>query len=59
MPLTSREAIKRLKKEGWKEVRQCGSHKQFVKDGQRITICDHPGDLTPGVEANIRKKAGW
>lgn len=59
MPMTAREAMRRLKKEGWKEVRQSGSHKQFVKDGQRITIPDHSGDLTPGVERDIRKKAGW
>lgn len=57
--MTPKEAMRRLKREGWKEVRQSGSHKQFVKNGKRITICDHPGDMTPGVEADIRKKAGW
>lgn len=59
MPLTAREAIRRLKKDGWVEVRQTGSHKQFVKGNQRITVPDHPGDLKPGVEKDIRKKAGW
>ena len=59
MPLTAKEAIRRLRREGWREVRQVGSHKQFVKDGVRLTVPDHPGDLKPGVEKDIRRKAGW
>ena len=59
MPLTAKEAIRRLKKEGWIEVRQTGSHKQFVKGNQRITVPFHASDLKPGVEKDIRKKAGW
>lgn len=59
LPMTWREAMRRLKREGWKEVRQAGSHKQFVKNGQRITVCDKAGDMTPGAEADVKKKAGW
>ena len=59
MPMTAQEAIKRLKREGWIEARQAGSHKQFVKDGKRITVPDHRGDLKPGIEKDIKKKAGW
>lgn len=59
MPMKAREAIRRLKREGWKEVRQAGSHKQFIKNGVRLTVPDHPGDLKPGVEKDIRQKAGW
>ena len=59
MPMKAREAIRRLKREGWIEKRQTGSHKQFVKDGVRITVPDHPGDLKPKMEEDIRKKAGW
>ncbi len=59
MPMTAQEAIRRLKREGWQEVRQSGSHKQFVKDGKRITVPDHRGDLRPGVERDIKTKAGW
>ena len=59
MPMKAKEAIHRLKREGWKEVRQTGSHKQFVKNGTRITVPDHSGDLTPGVERAIKKIAGW
>ena len=59
MPMKAKEAIRRLKREGWKEVRQSGSHKQFVKNGVRITVPDHSGDLTPGVERAIKNVAGW
>ena len=56
---TAKEAVKRLLRDGWLEVRQTGSHKQFVKDGKRITVPFHTGDLKPGVEKDIRSKAGW
>ncbi len=59
MPMTAKEAIKRLKSEGWQEVRQKGSQKQFVKDGKRITSPFHGGDLKPGTEKSIKKAAGW
>lgn len=60
MPMKARDAIKRLKREGWQEVRQTGSHKQFVHPTKgRVTVPDHPGDLKPGTEADIRRKAGW
>ena len=59
MPMTAQDALRRLKREGWTIVRQSGSHVQLVKDGQRITVPNHRGDLTPGVERDIRKKAGW
>ncbi len=59
MPMKAQEAIRRLKREGWKEERQTGSHKQFKKDGKRITVPDHKGDLKPGTEKDIREKAGW
>ena len=59
MPMTAQEALRRLKREGWIVARQSGSHVQLVKDGKRITVPDHRGDLTPGVERDIRKKAGW
>lgn len=59
MPMTAQDALRRLKREDWKVVRQTGSHVQLVKDGKRITVPNHRGDLTPGVERDIRKKAGW
>ena len=59
MPMKAQEAIRQLKREGWTEVRQSGSHKQFVKGDARITVPDHRGDLKPGVERAIKKMAGW
>ena len=59
MPMKVREAIKRIKREGWIEVRQAGSHKQFVKNGVRLTVPDHAGELKPGIEKIIKKTAGW
>lgn len=57
--MTAQEAIRKLKREGWREVRQAGSHKIFRKDGKIVVVPDHRGDLKPGVEADIKKKAGW
>lgn len=59
MPMKVRDAIRRLKREGWKEIRQSGSHKLFKRDGETIVIPCHTGDLKPGLEREIRKKAGW
>lgn len=59
MPMKAQEAIRKLKREGWIEVRQSGSHKQFMKDGIRLTVPDHKGDLKPAVERDIKRKAGW
>ncbi len=59
MPMTAQEAIRRLKREGWKELRQSGSHKIFEKDKQLIVVPDHRGDLKPGLERAIKKQAGW
>ena len=59
MPMTAKEALRRLLKDGWIIVRQTGSHIQLYKEGQRVTLPMHSGDLTPGVEKDIKKKAGW
>ena len=61
MPMTVRDMIKRLKKDGWSQIRQTGSHRHFghpTKTGT-VTVPGHPGDdLTPGTEASIKKQAG-
>ena len=61
MPMKAREAIRRLRKEGWVEVNQEGSHKQFKHPTiqGKLTVPDGPGDLKPKVEHCIRKMAGW
>ena len=57
--MTAQEALRKLTREGWTVVRQTGSHIQLVKDGQRLTLPYHKGDLSPGVERDVKRKAGW
>jgi len=55
------ELFKKLKKNGWKEVRQKGSHKILRKDGENNTIVFpyHRGKEVPtGTAKSILKKAG-
>ena len=53
--------IKRLKKDGWSQIRQTGSHRHFghpTKQGT-VTVPGHLGDdLTPGTESSIKKQGG-
>lgn len=55
-----RDVIKLLKKDGWKLVRQKGSHRQY-KHGiklTRVTIAGHMNDdLAPGTLNSIFKQA--
>ena len=56
-----REVIKRLEDDGWRIVRQRGSHRQLkheVKNGL-VTLAGKPGDdLAPGTLMSILKQAG-
>jgi predicted RNA binding protein YcfA (HicA-like mRNA interferase family) len=56
----SRDVIKQLQKDGWCEVNQVGSHKQFkhpTKKG-RVTV-PHPNrDIPTGTLKSIEKQAG-
>jgi predicted RNA binding protein YcfA (HicA-like mRNA interferase family) len=57
--LDSREAIRRLKRDGWYEVDQSGSHKQFkhpVKKG-RVTVPHPKRDLPVGTLKSIEAQA--
>lgn len=58
--MTSKELIKILKKDGWKEKRQSGSHKIFVKDGfpNPVPVPFHSKDLPKGTLENILKMCG-
>ena len=60
MPMSAKEMIKLLKKNGFVEIRQVGSHKQFVnkETGRKTTVPFHVGDLPIGTERNILKQAG-
>ena len=58
--MTSKELLKTLRKDGWIEVGQRGSHlslKHPVKQG-KVTLPMHSGDLPPGTLNNILKQAG-
>ncbi len=58
--MTAKEILKRLKKDGWVEKSQKGSHRHFVhptKSG-KITVPIHGGDLKPKVADSILKQAG-
>jgi predicted RNA binding protein YcfA (HicA-like mRNA interferase family) len=58
--MNSREVIKALEADGWREVAQKGSHKQFkhpTKPG-RVTI-PHPNkDFPVGTLKSIERQAG-
>lgn len=57
---TDREVIRRLKQEGWVEVKGQGkgSHKKFRKAGAGTTIVPK-GDIYLPVYRSIAEKAGW
>ncbi|HEU5425087.1 MAG TPA: type II toxin-antitoxin system HicA family toxin [Nitrolancea sp.] len=57
-----REVLDRLLQEGWRIVRQEGSHRQLRKEGNPWVITV-PGKLNDnlghGIVNDIRRKAGW
>ena len=58
--MDSREIIRRLKADGWFEVAQAGSHKQFkhaTKPG-RVTVPSPRKDVPIGTLRSIEKQAG-
>ncbi|HTQ65757.1 MAG TPA: type II toxin-antitoxin system HicA family toxin [Puia sp.] len=58
--MTAKEAIRLLKRNGWYEKEQKGSHKQFIHPTKKgkITVPIHSGDLPPGTLNSILKQAG-
>ena len=58
--MTVKEVIRMLKKEGWFELRQSGSHRQFRHKTRAglITVPIHNDDLSKGTLISILKKAG-
>jgi predicted RNA binding protein YcfA (HicA-like mRNA interferase family) len=58
--MNSRDIIKLLQKDGWYEVNQVGSHKQFkhpTKKG-RVTVVHPSRDIPIGTLKSIEKQAG-
>lgn len=59
MPWASRQAIRETRKRGGKLLRHGAEHDLYVlPNGVLVAIPRHPGDLTPGVENDIKKKLG-
>ena len=62
MPIKVRDIIKLLKNDGWYEVDQVGSHRQFKHPTKlgKVTIPDHGknADLGPMLEQSILRQAG-
>ena len=61
MPVKVREAIRRLRQEGWVQTSQEGSHRQFEHPTRpgKVTVPGHLNDDTaPAVWASIRRQAG-
>jgi predicted RNA binding protein YcfA (HicA-like mRNA interferase family) len=59
--MKTKEIIRLIEADGWCEVRQSGSHRQYkhpIKKGL-VTIPVHrlSNDLTPGLEKSILKQA--
>lgn len=61
MPRKVRELIRLIEDDGWSQVTQSGSHRQFkhpTKPG-RVTIAGKPStDVPVGTERSILKQAG-
>jgi len=58
--VNSREVIRALRRDGWYEVNQVGSHKQFkhpLKPG-RVTVPHARRDIPLGTLRSIEKQAG-
>lgn len=57
-----RDVVERLRADGWKLVRQAGSHRQFRhphKPGIVTIAGSDNDDLAPGTWHSIQKQAGW
>jgi predicted RNA binding protein YcfA (HicA-like mRNA interferase family) len=59
MERDTKKIIKRLKREGWILRNIKGSHLQFVKNENRLTIPHPKKDLPLGTAKAIAHAAGW
>jgi predicted RNA binding protein YcfA (HicA-like mRNA interferase family) len=57
--MTANEATARLRREGWQERPGKGSHLIFRRDGKRVVIAVHRGDIPTGTLRAISRQAGW
>ena len=57
--MTAREAMNRLRHEGWTERPGKGAHVIFKKSGRRVVVANHGGDIPTGTLRAICVQAGW
>jgi predicted RNA binding protein YcfA (HicA-like mRNA interferase family) len=59
--VTAQEVIKKLRDDGWYEVKQTGSHRKFKHDEKPgiVTVSMHKGDIPTGTLKSIYRQAGW
>jgi len=55
--VTPKRLIAALKRLGFYEVRQNGSHLQLKRGNLLVTVTMRPGDLSPGVLRSILRQA--
>lgn len=61
MPIKVHELISRLEADGWFQVRQKGSHRQYHHPSKpgTVTLAGKPSvEVPPGTLSNILKQAG-
>ncbi len=60
MPMSSKEMLKLLRKNGFEEVSQNGSHMKLKnpETGRTVIVPYHSKDLKKGMEQAILKQAG-
>jgi predicted RNA binding protein YcfA (HicA-like mRNA interferase family) len=57
--MTASEAMRRLRREGFTEEAGKGAHRIFRKDGRKVVVSAHRGDIPTGTLRQICKQAGW
>jgi len=59
MPYSAREVLAKLRRAGFEEVRQSGSHKVLRHaDGRQTYVAMHTADVPEGTFRKILKQAG-
>ena len=61
MPTKVKELVAMIKQDGWRQVRQKGSHRQFRHDQKAgtVTVAGKDGvEVPPGTLSSILKQAG-
>jgi predicted RNA binding protein YcfA (HicA-like mRNA interferase family) len=57
--VTAREAMSRLRREGWAERPGKGSHTVFSKEERTVAVPNRRSDISPRTLRSICRGAGW